>query len=157
MLRTRVLWQAMKPRAVSKLLMNQPAPVTWAILNLPARLPKRWKCVETVFDGALFERDDGLCARATGTGDSAGRRWWHLIVGYRDDRRAGPAELAQVQRLFFPPHAMVLAALPPYGLKEAQPGEDEQDRVVHMWWETDGFSPLPDPKTWLDEPWQDDR
>ena len=141
----------MKARTLSKLLQNQPAPLTWALLNLPTRLPKNWKRIEHTFDGALYERQDGLCARASGLEDVMERRWWHLIVGFRDGRHTSPKDMLQVQRIFYPEHAMVLVALLPHGERADVASEDAG--VLHMWWNLDGVWELPDPSTWLDEPW----
>lgn len=146
----------MRPGTLAKMIKDQPVPLTWALLNLPARLPKGWARVENCHDGGLFEREDGLCVRAAGTQDASSKRWWHVIVGNRDGKPVRRSDLLQVQRMFYPPHAMVLHVMMPHGRKEQDELAPEHEGVEHLWWSLDGGSPLPDLHSWLDEAWVED-
>jgi len=143
----------MRPGTLAKMIKDQPVPITWALLNLPARLPKGWARVENCHDGGMYERDDGLCARAVGTQDASGKRWWHLIVGHRDGKPVRRSELNLLHRMFYPEHAIVLHVMMPYGCAGKHDQDPEQEGVEHLWWAIDGDSPLPDVGTWLDEAW----
>lgn len=143
----------MHQRTLAKLVQSDAPPMTWALLCLPSRQRlKRWKTIESVFNGGFFERDDGLLVRIRGVELGEPEvRWMHAIVG----RRSTSLSLRDIRiarHTFFPDTALVLQALVPH----EHMGDDEwQGLIEHLWWAVDGNAGLPPVQDWEMTPYLD--